>query len=154
MADGPGLFPGCQPFYQLRNRRPEGRLLIHAAYLGLDTEIAQRSGGLHQGPAQKGAARLIGGKHHVPGHILGVKLPHACDNHSGHAAGKQAHIPPQPGEHVIVRFIAASLVQGHGKQEAPALQALQVSFRVGEDAAQGQQVREHFLQGRAICIFR
>ena len=153
-ADGFGLFPGQQPVYQLRHRRPEGRFLVYAADLRLDPEIAHRPGGLHQRAAQKGAPGLVGGKYHVPGHILGVKLSYPGDHYPPYAAGKQVRIPPQTGEHTVVGLVAPTPVQSHGKQEPAASQRVQIFFRVGKNAPRRKQGCKHLLQSGAAFIFR
>ena len=153
MAEGSGLLPLLQAGEQLRHRRAEGCLFVYAADLRLHAEIAQGAGGLHQRATQKGTARLIGGKNHVTGYVLGIKLPYAGDHHAGHAAAEQVGAAAQAGEHAVVGFVAAALVQRHGKEQAAAAQVLQAVLGIGELAAGGQQGQEHLGQSRTIFIF-
>ena len=153
MADGSGLLPVLQPLRKLPNGGMKGGLLVHAADLGLYPEITQRAGGLHQRPSQKGAGRLIGSKHHVPGHILCVKLAHSGDHNAGHTSRKQMAVPPQAGEHPVIRLVAAALVQCHGKKQPPALQGIHAVIGIHKFAARWKQCLEHCPQGTAICIF-
>ena len=153
VPDGRGLFPRIQPGDQLRQRRVEGRDLVRAADLRLGAEIAQGAGGLHQWAADEAAARLIGGEHHVPRHVLGVKLAHAGDDAPGGAALQQVAAAAQAGEHPVIGHIAAALVQRHGEQQTAAVQTVQPGVRVAYLAAGGQQRLQQLPQGGAAVVF-
>ena len=154
VPDGSGLFPVRKTPDELGHGGVKGCDLIGAADLGLGAEVPQGAGGLHQRPPQKGAAGLVGGEHHVPRHVLCVKLPHAGDHQTRHAATQQRGAAAQAGEHPVIRFAAATLIQRHGKQQPLPRQALQPRIGVAEHAALWQQGLQQLPQGRAVPVLR
>ena len=98
---GGGPLPADQPSGKLGDGHTEGGGLVGAVDLGLNLEIPQGPGSLHQGPAQKGAACQIGGQYHVPGYVLGVHLPQGRHYQGGGAAGEEPLALPQEGEYLV-----------------------------------------------------
>ena len=113
--------PLLQTLEQLRDCHTESGGLIGAAQLGLDLEIAQGTGGLHQWPSQERAACQISGQYQVAGYVLGVQLADAGDNDCAGTAVQQLAVQPEEGEHPVIAEVAAARIQGYGKQELAAL---------------------------------
>ena len=85
--------------------------------LGLDAEIFQRPGGLHQGPAHQRTPGLIHGKGQLGGGGLGEKLTGAVHQDTRRRPLQQRLVLTQAGKHLDILKIQPRLVQPHGKQQ-------------------------------------
>ena len=121
-----GESEGVQTLDQLLCRRQIGPHQVGAQVFGLDAEVDQGAGGLHQGAAQQGTARPIHGQGQLRCRGFGVELPRAVHNQSTGAPFQQLGLPAQPGEHPVVLQILPRLVQGQGKQKPLPLELREV----------------------------
>ena len=105
-----------QPRHQFGGAGGVGAETVGVPQHGPDVEILQRAGGLDQRRAHEGTARLIGGKHQLPGSSLGIQLTVAVHQHRAAAALKELRILPDGGQHGVPAQIHAAVQKGEGKQ--------------------------------------
>ena len=115
-----------QPLGGVRYRGLIGSGQVGAQIFGLDAEVGQGAGGLHQGAAQQGAPGTVHGQSQLCRRGLGVELSGAVHNETAGAALQQFRLPAQPGEHPVILKILSGLVQRQGKQDTLALELREV----------------------------
>ena len=148
----PGPLPpregkGQQAFRQLTDRLLIGPHQICGEVFGLDAEIEQGAGSLHQGAAHQGTPRAVHGQGKLGGGGLGVQLPGAVHDEAAGTPLQQSGLQTQPGQHPLVLQILPRSVQGQGKQDPlprPRGQLLRPSDHT--DLPAGQRAAQHPVQ--------
>lgn len=104
---------------RLVGQLPGGGLIgpqqIGPQVFGLDAEVGQGAGGLHQRPAHQGAPRQVHGQGQLGRRGLGVELPRPIHNQAAGAALQQVCLPAQAGQHAEIFEVLPRLVQGQSE---------------------------------------
>ena len=104
---------------RLAGQFPGSRLIgprqVGAQVFGLDAEVGQGAGGLHQGTAHQGASRLVHGQGQLGRRRLGVELPGPVHDQAAGAALQQICLPAQAGQHAEIFEVLPRLIQGQGE---------------------------------------
>ena len=116
----PGADPGRKgEALHLVRQIPGGRLIgslqIGAQILGLNAEIGQGAGGLHQGTAHQGTPRHVQCQGQLRRGGFGIQFPRSIHQQAASTSLQQARLLTQPAQHAEIFQILSRPVQGEGK---------------------------------------